>query len=420
MSYGAGRLVHASVWSPYAGRACSGLLPIYLSFAGEATDLPVTLTFRLQCETAGLDYAKRLELGAETRLLCFSLSSHLIENGEHLVRCMLVDDANSTIWSGSIAFVVTNVGILAEKVRSSLRGQGTPLVVEGGESDSSQFDFADASLQPWFDRPDAQQHIDRVVTANRLAPHEKQMLEDFVRDGYAIVSNTIEESLLTQIDHDIDDAVRRKVEGYEYGTSQRLHNLHQTYPSIAALWRHPAVMRYLELIFEAQPLPCQTLTYVFGSQQDPHQDTVHLTPFPAGYMCGVWVALEDVRENSGELIVYRGSHRLPRVYMGQVDCAKVSGTDWSEFDSKVVGRWKQLLRDGQFEKVTYRPKRGTVLIWHENLMHGGSVRLDTSLSRRSIVSHVFASGAVAFYDSSGMPGHMELPDSHDSTVNASA
>jgi len=48
-----------------------------------------------------------------------------------------------------------------------------------------------------------------------------------------------------------------------------------------------------------------------------------------------------------------------------------------------------------------------VLVWHENLLHGGSVRRDTSLSRRSIVSHYFADGAIAFYDSTGLPGHLE-------------
>ena len=28
-----------------------------------------------------------------------------------------------------------------------------------------------------------------------------------------------------------------------------------------------------------------------------------------------WIALEDVQPGSGELMVYPGSHRLPRVYM---------------------------------------------------------------------------------------------------------
>jgi hypothetical protein len=54
--------------------------------------------------------------------------------------------------------------------------------------------------------------------------------------------------------------------------------------------------------------------------------------------------------------------------------------------------------------VVYRPERGTVLIWHENLMHAGSARIDKSLSRRSFVTHNFAEGCIVFYDSTGQPG----------------
>ena len=44
-----------------------------------------------------------------------------------------------------------------------------------------------------------------------------------------------------------------------------------------------------------------------------------------------------------------------------------------------------------------------MLIWHENLAHGGSPRKNDELTRRSIVSHYFARGAIAFYDSQGVP-----------------
>src|SRR5262249_26632126 len=127
---------------------------------------------------------------------------------------------------------------------------------------------------------------------------------------------------------------------------------------------------------------------------------------PAGFMTGVWVALQDVVPDSGELEVYVGSHRLPRMRMDKMGVAKVD-SDWTEFGQKIVSRWQKMISDGGFEKVIYRPKAGTVLIWHENLMHAGGVRRDASLPRRSIVSHVFADGAIAYYDSTGLPGHME-------------
>jgi len=119
-------------------------------------------------------------------------------------------------------------------------------------------------------------------------------------------------------------------------------------------------------------------------------------------MCGVWTALEDVQPDSGELVVFPKSHRLPRLYMRTAEIAKVKD-DWREFGAKAVAAWTDLL-GGRFARRTYRPKAGTVLIWHENLMHGGCPRQDMDKSRRSIVGHYFAEGAVVYYDSSGLPG----------------
>jgi len=129
---------------------------------------------------------------------------------------------------------------------------------------------------------------------------------------------------------------------------------------------------------------------------------VSLTPFPAGRMCGVWTALEDVQPGSGELVVFPGSHRGPRVYLRDVGLPKVRGDDWSGFAEKVVPLWTEIR--ARHPRHVYRPSAGTVLIWHENLLHAGSPRADREKSRRSIVSHYFGNGAIAYYDSTGQPG----------------
>jgi len=211
----------------------------------------------------------------------------------------------------------------------------------------------------------------------------------------------IDEPLVDAVNAEIDDAVSKKYQNYQPGSSQRIEHLHMHYPHVRQLWLDVRHRRYADLIFGGRARPCQTLTYVYGSQQDAHQDTVHLTPFPAGYMCGTWIALQDVQPDSGELVVFPGSHRERRIYMGDVRCAKVNG-DWSEFIDKVCSVWMDISK--KYEPFVYRPKKGTVLIWHENLLHAGSVRIDASLERRSIVIHSFADGALAFYDSTGLAG----------------
>lgn len=332
----------------------------------------------------------------------FGVHSHLLENGRHtiVVSAQRYDDV---LCQATADFKVLNEGHIAAKVRDSLRDTLVPTVISS-PCDTTSYDYANRELAPWFDRPDALETIETWEDQHQITRHEAEALRHFVEKGYIVLPGCVDEPLLNRVDAEIDDAIAKKLQGYEIGSSQRIERLHEIYPAVRELWLYPEVLRMLSLVFREKALPCQTLTYVFGSQQDAHQDTIHLTPFPAGYMCGVWVALEDVRPDSGELEVYPGSHRFPRIYMQDLACPKVSG-DWKEFGEKVVAKWAEMC--GGTNKVIYRPKRGDVLIWHENLMHAGGTRRNLSLSRRSMVSHFFANGTLVFYDSTGLIGYTE-------------
>jgi ectoine hydroxylase-related dioxygenase (phytanoyl-CoA dioxygenase family) len=59
------------------------------------------------------------------------------------------------------------------------------------------------------------------------------------------------------------------------------------------------------------------------------------------------------------------------------------------------------------KQSVFLPKKGDVLLWHGNLIHAGSPRKDLSLSRRAIVLHYFARGAVCYHDLSGTLTPME-------------
>jgi hypothetical protein len=354
---------------------------------------------------------KAVELEAEAQRIWFALHGHLLPNGPLTLRLELVEPSGRLLAEKAVTVHVRNRGPLAEQTRESLMRSGAPLCIEA--CDAGLYDYGDETLQAWFDRsPEAvEAHLAELSAQGSATEAEIAALRQFAAEGFLALPDVLDEGLLARLNAALDDAVARKLEGYEWGASQRLHNLHEQYPAIRELWLHPKVMRLLKLIFGVPARPCQSLTYVFGSEQQYHQDTIHLTPFPAGRMCGVWSALEDVQPESGELIVFPGSHRLPRVYMKDAGAAKVDA-DWTEFGEKVAPMWKAALDAGGFKREVYRPKAGSILIWHENLMHAGMVRRDRSKSRRSIVGHYFAEGSVVYFDSSGMPGVVyegELP-----------
>ncbi len=344
-----------------------------------------------------------LHIDAQELKFWIVVNSHYLPNGKNSIQFEMHDDQGESFYTGKVELNIQNSGSLAQAVAASLKEHNTPWAFNG-VCDARDFDYSNRSLFPWFNLENASLHLDEQFDQDKINHEERESLQYFVEHGYIILPHPIEDSLLESIDKDLDQAVAEGYQGYEYGSSQRLEGLHQRSDAIRSLWTHPMIIHYLSLIFGVPVRPCQTLTYIFGSQQDYHQDTVHLTPFPAGYMCGVWVAIEDVKPGSGELSVVPGSHRFPAIYNHTVDCAKMENGDFSEFGIKVVGRWQEMLEESKLEEVPYIAKRGQVLIWHENLLHCGKPRTEHSQSRRSIVSHYFADGAIAYYDSTGLPG----------------
>lgn len=381
-------------WTQY-GRA-SGLLRALVALPAAGTPATVRVT------VDGTEVYAAAATPKPDGRVHLNLHTHLLEDGRHTIRLQLNRDGRA--WSATAHYEIRNAGGVAAQVRAALRAHGVPLVFQG-DCDAAHYAAAQAGLTHWVDAPDAEARIAAKAADGTVSAVEAEQLRRFVRDGFVVLDAPLPEPMIERANAALDEAIAKGYQGYRYGDSTRLEQMHVHFPAIRDIWLYPPVHRFLSLVFDAPSRPCQSLVYVFGSQQDAHQDTIHLTPFPAGLMCGVWIALEDVRPGSGELLVYPGSHRLPRVYMHQVGCAKVDG-DWSEFGAKVVGRWAELLRDSGIAPVPYLARRGQILVWHENLMHAGSVRRDPSLSRRSVVTHNFAEGAIAYYDSSGDVGYL--------------
>ena len=69
------------------------------------------------------------------------------------------------------------------------------------------------------------------------------------------------------------------------------------------------ILDCLKILYGREPFPFQTLNFPYGSQQHVHSDAVHFSSIPNGFMCGVWIALEDVSQESGPLFYYPFSHK---------------------------------------------------------------------------------------------------------------
>jgi hypothetical protein len=175
----------------------------------------------------------------------------------------------------------------------------------------------------------------------------------------------------------------------------------------------PLVHALLTELYGRTPLPFQTLNFLRGTEQSVHSDTIHFNSMPAGFMCGVWIALEDVDMDNGPLVYYPGSHLLPEITLE--DMPADGERDYARYERYIVDL---------IEREGLRPAYGTLrkgqaLIWSANLLHGGMPVRDEPRTRHSQVTHFFFEGCRYHTPLLSGDGHVEFRNptwiTHDAT-----
>ena len=116
-------------------------------------------------------------------------------------------------------------------------------------------------------------------------------------------------------------ALRGRHTAISHRDERRVQDAWVVSESVRSIATAPAVIELLRATYGREPLPFQTLNFRVGSEQRPHSDAMHFNSEPPGFMCGLWIALEDIGPDQGPLVYYPGSHRLAEVTRGDVDAA---------------------------------------------------------------------------------------------------
>jgi hypothetical protein len=234
---------------------------------------------------------------------------------------------------------------------------------------------------PWVDSP----FFEALLEKSRIDEETKSMVRRYANDGYLVFDPGIEDFdlLAERILNDVADS---------YGERRRVPDGWCFSESVKALATAPRILSVLESLYRREPVPFQTLNFRCGSEQRTHSDAVHFYSVPARFMCGVWVALENVDEENGPLHYYPGSHKLPLftphdlgVDVGKQESRKQHYEDYEDFVERLV-------EATGLQKVEVKLKKGEVLIWSAHLLHGGSPIRDPQRTRHSQVTHVFFAG----------------------------
>lgn len=244
----------------------------------------------------------------------------------------------------------------------------------------------------------------------------------FELDGYLVFDtglphDTLHAALVETGDLFLPEAEAPDTSGVTvvYRDSRRLQDAWKVSAAVKRIATDPGILSALEGLYERQALPFQTLNFKVGSEQPAHSDTIHFNSKPSGYMCGVWVALEDIDMDNGPVVYYPGSHRLPELTMRDVLGGAGRGPSFVDFwlarltrrrlarpvpDANDYLRYEEhvadLLRSSGVAPRHATIRKGQALLWAANLLHGGSLRRDRSRTRHSQATHYFLEGCRYF------------------------
>lgn len=269
---------------------------------------------------------------------------------------------------------------------------------------------AEGGPGPWLDQPDAPVRIDERLASGEITAEEAELCRKWARDGYLILKGFYSRELIDRTWAEYEAAIaageaRPPSEPLYEGDPLpgRLLNVHFYVPAMDEML-HEARMRHLmSVLLGAKAKPFQSIVGHKGSQQLAHSDSIHMSTYPNGYLTANWIAYEDIDARSGPLVYYPGSHKLPYLLSEDVGMTEVAAYG-THYEPAV----QRMIAEHRLKPEYFMAKKGDVLFWHANLLHGGSRIEDNKLSRKALVCHFFVEGVVCYHDLTGTLSHIQL------------
>ena len=182
------------------------------------------------------------------------------------------------------------------------------------------------------------------------------------------------------------EAEKSRPGGYPFGTP------YMHVPSLMDLSTYRPLQEVMKLIIGDDVGVHLNLTGWKSSRRDWHQDG-YLNPVSNyDHYLAVWLALNDIHEDSGPFEYVRGSHVLPIISqektLSRLKPHERSDPNWPKYSERfLTPLFENIIEKANLTVEKFLPKKGDVMIWHSRLMHRGSDPVDPKLWRESLIMH---------------------------------
>ncbi len=273
---------------------------------------------------------------------------------------------------------------------------------------------------PWYDRQDA---MELLQAREDLSQGQHDALSKWVRDGYFVVEGAVGAGLIDEMVGDLEalwdadtpfedlqvEEVRlepdappgishkdllalpdQRRQALRDESTWRVHGFNRFSGAAQAIYESDKVRQWCSLVFGKEAFPQYTINFMYGSRQELHQDTCVFHVHPKNYLIGVWLACEDIHPDSGPLVYYPGSHKEP-LYPKFDNYPQTNLRTCDPSETTVYYDWLKNLAC-KYSKEQFIARKGDILLWHGQLIHGGDAVVNPALTRKSYVCHYIPHG----------------------------
>ena len=260
----------------------------------------------------------------------------------------------------------------------------------------------------WPDLANARDIVEGKLEIGQLTENQAALLSSWITDGYVVLEQAVPYQLIDSVVRDLEKAfsggmpkVRFECHKVASGLmgwdpeivrhAAKVIDMHHFSPAARELMFANAISDFLGLIFESKAFASQSLGFIRGSGQEGHQDSAYVPYTIPRQFAATWVALEDVTVGAGELFYYPGSHRFPDFLYGDRFKSIAEATRYGYVvERSEIEQHVEKLRDhaktSELSKKVLVAKKGDVLVWHADLVHGGNP-VSAEITRKSFVTH---------------------------------
>ena len=240
-----------------------------------------------------------------------------------------------------------------------------------------------------------------MIDELQLSAEQRRIAIELHERGYAVIEfpdvqldqriERIQNYLNPQFDVDMADPDTIK----NAGKITRVQDAWVYDDDVRAIAANREILDLLGKLYGRQAFPFQTLNFPVGTQQHLHSDSIHFSSIPERFMCGVWLAMEDVRPDAGPLTYLPGSHKWPILSNAMIG---LRGSESDRHCAQVPfeAAWDALVSNSDRKPEVFLARKGEALIWAANLLHGGSPQHNPRLTRWSQVTHYYFENCIYY------------------------